>query len=73
MFQNYNINQVERIPIIKMNWLGMQSLQLLETLTQEEQEAYDDEEGLFELLSSRFKQQYDEMIKLLQFHKLFKQ
>ena len=35
MFQNYNINEAERVPIIKKNWLGMQGLQLLETLTQE--------------------------------------
>ena len=46
MFQNYNINQVERVSIIK-NWLGRQGLQQLETLTQDEQESCYDE-GLFE-------------------------
>ena len=37
MLQNYRINQVERVSIIE-NWLGKQGLQLLESLTQAEQE-----------------------------------
>ena len=47
MSQNYNIIQAERVHIIK-NWLGKQGLQLLETLTQVEQEACNDEESLLE-------------------------
>ena len=38
MFQNYSISQAGRVPIIK-HWLGRQGLQLLESLTQEKQEA----------------------------------
>ena len=38
MFQNYRIRQTERDPIIK-HWLGRQNLQLIESLTQTEQEA----------------------------------
>ena len=37
MFQNYRISHAERVPIIK-NWLGRQNPQLLESLTQPEQE-----------------------------------
>ena len=42
-------------------------------LTQEEQEACIDKEGLFGILSNRFKPWYNEMIKSLQFHKLVRQ
>ena len=51
MLQNFNISQTERVSIIKKNWLGRQGLQLLETLTQAEQEACNDEEGLFKILN----------------------
>ena len=46
MFQNYNINQAEKLSIIE-NWLGRKGLQLSETLTQEEQETCNDEERCF--------------------------
>ena len=69
MFQNYNINQTERVQIIK-SWLGREDLQQLETLSQPAQEAYNNEEYLFETLGNRFKPQYNETIKSLQFHKL---
>ena len=45
----------------------------INTLTKEEQEACNDEEDLFDTISNRFKQQYNEMIKLLQFCKLVRQ
>ena len=38
MFQNCNVNQAERVPIINC-WLDRQGLKLLETLAQEEQKA----------------------------------
>ena len=41
MIQNFNISQTERVLIIK-KWLGRQGFQLLETLTQAEQEACND-------------------------------
>ena len=46
MFQNYTISQAERKAIIK-NWLGGQGLQLLDSLTQAEQEVCNTKEGLF--------------------------
>ena len=50
IFQNCSINQAERVPVIK-NWLSRQGLQLLETLTQAEQELCNADKGLFETLS----------------------
>ena len=61
---------MERVLIIK---LAKQSLQLLETLTQAEQEACDDEEGMFEKLNKKFKPQYNETRKPLKFHNLVRQ
>ena len=66
MFQNFNISQTERVSIIK-NWLGSQGLKLLETLTKAEWDACSEEEGLFEILNNKFRLQYNETIKLLQF------
>ena len=40
------------------------------TLTKEEQDVYHDEKGIFETLNKKFKPQFNETIKLLQFHKL---
>ena len=65
MFQNYNINQAESMPITKKKWLGRQGLQLLKLLTQAEQELFNAEEGLFETLSNKCKLQYNETIKSL--------
>ena len=56
MLQSFNISQTEKVSNIE-NWLGRQGLQLLETLTQAEQEACNDEEGLFEKLNKKFKPQ----------------
>ena len=72
MFQNYSISQAERVTIIEKNWHGRQDLQLLEALSQAEQKVCNTE-FLFETLSNKFKQQYNETIKLLQFYKLVKQ
>ena len=69
MLQNFNISQQERVSIIK-NWLGRQGLQLLETLIQTKREACYDEEGLFEILNTMLRPQYNEKIKSLQFHSL---
>ena len=66
------ISHAERVLNIKY-WLGRQGLPILETLTQAEWEMCNEEEGQFETLSKKFKMQYNETIKLLQFHKLFRQ
>ena len=51
------------------NWLR-KDLQLLETLTDAEQEKCEASEGLFQTLSNKFQPRYNETIKSLQFHKL---
>ena len=50
MLQNFNWGHTERVLVIKI-WLGREGLQLIATLTQEEQEACNDEKGKFETLN----------------------
>ena len=50
MLQNYNLGQAEKVSVIK-NWLGGEGLQLIVTLTKEEQDTCNDEKGLFETLN----------------------
>ena len=50
MLQNFNISQTERVSIMK-NWLDRQGLQISEILMQTEQEACNDERGLFKILN----------------------
>ena len=45
MLQNYNLGQTKKLSIIK-NWQGIQDLQLIATLTQDEKEACNNEKGL---------------------------
>ena len=71
MLQNYNLGQVEKVSVIKI-WLGREGLQPIVALMQEEQEACH-EEGLFDTHNREFKQQYNETVKSLQFHKLIMQ
>ena len=72
MLQNYNFCQTEKVLVIN-NWLGREGLQLIATLTDEEQEACNNEKGLFDTFNRKFKPQYNETIKFLQFHKLIRQ
>ena len=72
MLQNFNMSQTERVLIIK-NWQGWQGLELLEILAQTEQETYNNEEDLLKILNKKFKLQYNETSKSLQFHNLIRQ
>ena len=49
------------------NWLGRKGLQLLETLTEAEQEKCEMSEQLFQSLSNKFKLRYNETINLHNF------
>ena len=62
MLQNYNLKHAERVSVIK-NWLARQALQLIVTLTKEEQNVYNNDKGLFETLRKKLKPQFNEMIK----------
>ena len=66
----YNIPQTDKLGVVK-NWLGRKGLQYLETLMTAEKEACNTLEGLYETLSNKFKPQYNETIKSLQFRKLY--
>ena len=52
------------------NWLGRESLQLIATLTKEEQDACNDKKGQLETVTKKFKPQFNKTITSLQFHKL---
>ena len=52
------------------NWLGRKGLQFLETLTNTEKVTCNPLEGLLNTLTSKFKPQFNEKIKFLQFRKL---
>ena len=59
----------DKIAIVK-NWLGRKGLHYLESLTEAEKWAWDTLQGLFDTLAAKFKPQFNETIKLLQFRKL---
>ena len=67
----YNTPQTDKLALVK-NWLGREGLQYLETLKTTEKETCNTLEGLFETLSNKFKPQYNETIKSLQFRKIYR-
>ena len=69
VLSTYNTPQTDKLALVK-NWLGRKGLQYLETLTTTEKETCNTLEGLFKILTNKFKLQYNETIKLLQFRKL---
>ena len=54
------LTEEEKVPIIK-NWLGRGGLQLIQTFTKYEKEAWKKVEGLFSTLSKKFKPQHNEI------------
>ena len=69
ILSTYNNPHSDKLVLVK-NLLGRKGLQYLETLTTAEKETCNTLEGLFETLSNKFKPQYNETIKSLQFRKL---
>ena len=65
----YKTQQTDKLAVVQ-NWLGRKGLQYLETLMTVEKETCNTLKGLFETLSNKFKPQYNETIKSLQFRKL---
>ena len=65
----YNALEADKIAIVK-NWLGRKGLHYLETLMANEKDACNMLEGLFDMLATKFKPQYNETVKSLQFRKL---
>ena len=71
VLSTYNTPQADKLALVK-NWLGRKGLKYLETLTTTEKETCNTLEGLFETLKNKFKPQYIETIKSLQFRKLYR-
>ena len=70
ILSTYNTPQTDKLVLVK-NWLGGKDLQYLEMLTTAEKETCNTLEGLFDTLSNKFKPQYNETIKALQFRKIY--
>ena len=68
----YSTLQAEQVAIVK-NWLDRKGLQFLESLTNEEKVVCSTLEGLFHILTNKFRLQFNETIKSLQFCKLSRQ
>ena len=66
----YNTPQTEQLMIGK-NWLCRKSLQFLELLTNAEKDTCSALLDLFKILANMFRPQFNQMIKLLQFCKLW--
>ena len=69
MLSTYNTQEQDKITIVK-TWLGRNGLHYIESLTEGEKQAYDTLQGIFDTLATKFRPQFNETIKLLQFRKL---
>ena len=67
----YNAQEQDKIAMVK-NWLGRKGLHYLESLTETGKHACSTLQGLFDTLATKFKPQFNETIKLLQFRKLYR-
>ena len=67
----YNTQEQDKITMVK-NWLGRKGLHYLESLTETEKHACNTLQGLFDTLATKFKPQFNETIKSLQFRKLYR-
>ena len=70
VLSTYGMPEVEKLAVVR-NWLGKKGPYYLETLMLAEKEACNMLDGLFDMLATKFKPQYNETIKSLQFRKLF--
>ena len=71
ILHTYNTPQEDKLALVK-NWYGRKGCQYLETLTATEKETCNALEGLFEIITNKFKPQYNETFKSLQFRKLYR-
>ena len=65
----YNLQGMDKIAMVK-NWLGRKGLHYIESLTEGEKEKCGTLEGLFDTLATKFRPQYNQTIKSLQFRQL---
>ena len=69
MLSTYNACEQEEITMVK-NWLGRKGLYYLESLTEGEKRACGTLQGLIDALAEKFRPQYNETNKSLQFKKI---
>ena len=68
----YNAQEQDKIAMVK-NWLGRNGLHYLESLNRSRKACTCNTlQGLFDTLAIKFKPQFNETIKLLQFRKLYR-
>ena len=65
----YNLQETDKIAVVK-NWMGRKGLHYIESLTEREKERCGTLEGLFDMLATKFRAQYNQTIKSLQFRQL---
>ena len=66
VLSTYNACKQEKITMVK-NWLGRKGLHYIESLTEGEKQACGTPQGLIDTLGRKFRPQYNETIKSLQF------
>ena len=71
MLSTYNAQEQDKIAMVK-NWLRRKGLLYNKSLTEGEKEACNALQGLFNTLAAKFRLQFNETIKLLQFRKLYR-
>ena len=68
MLSTYNAHEQEKIAMVK-NWLGRKDLHYLESWIEGEKQVCGTLQGLIDTLAEKFRPQYNETIKSLQFRK----
>ena len=71
VLSTYSTQEAEKLVTVK-NWLGRKGLHYIEGLTEGEKEVCNTLQGLFDTLATKFRLQFIETIKSLQFRKLYR-
>ena len=69
MLSTCNTQEQDKIAIVK-NWLGRKGLHYIKSVTEGEKQACNTLQGLFDTLATKFRPQFNETMKSLQFRKL---
>ena len=72
VISTYNSHEQEKITMVK-NWLDRKGLHYIESLTEMEKQECSTLQGLIDTLAKKFRPQYNETIKSLQFRQLCRQ
>ena len=70
ILSTYSTQEQDNIALVK-NWLGRKGLHYIESLTEADKQACSTLQGLFDTLARKFRPQFNETIKSLQFRKLY--